>query len=65
MRKGCAAHWLDKKKKSTFFGGAAILAAGIAIVKIIGAIYKIPLAYLGGRGLRPFQQRLCPSTTCC
>ena len=31
------------EKKSTFFGGAAILAAGIAIVKLIGALYKIPL----------------------
>ena len=29
--------------KNTFFGGAAILTAGIAIVKIIGALYKIPL----------------------
>lgn len=28
---------------STFFGGAAILAAGIVIVKLIGALYKIPL----------------------
>ncbi len=31
------------RKKDTFFGGAAILAAGIIIVKIIGALYKIPL----------------------
>ena len=30
-------------KKNTFFGGAAILAAGIVVVKLIGAIYKIPL----------------------
>lgn len=29
--------------KNTFFGGAAILTVGIAIVKIIGALYKIPL----------------------
>ena len=33
----------NREKKSTFFGGAAILAAGIAIVKLIGALYKIPL----------------------
>ena len=33
----------NRKKKSTFFGGAAILAVGIAIVKLIGALYKIPL----------------------
>lgn len=31
------------EKKNTFFGGAAILAAGIVVVKLIGAIYKIPL----------------------
>lgn len=33
----------NREKKSTFFGGAAILAVGIAIVKLIGALYKIPL----------------------
>lgn len=33
----------NQEKKSTFFGGAAILAAGIVIVKLIGALYKIPL----------------------
>lgn len=31
------------QKKNTFFGSAAILAATTIIVKIIGAIYKIPL----------------------
>ncbi|MDE6107356.1 MAG: polysaccharide biosynthesis protein [Oscillospiraceae bacterium] len=30
-------------KKGTFFGGAAILAATTLIVKVIGAVYKIPL----------------------
>lgn len=30
-------------KKSTFFGGAAILAASVIAVKLIGALYKIPL----------------------
>lgn len=30
-------------KKSTFFGGAAILAVSSILVKVIGAIYKIPL----------------------
>ena len=30
-------------KKNSFFGGAAILTAGIIIVKLIGALYKIPL----------------------
>jgi len=36
------------EKKNTFFGGAAILAAGVVIVKIIGALYKIPLANILG-----------------
>lgn len=31
------------EKKSTFFGGAAILAASAILVKVIGAIYRIPL----------------------
>ena len=30
-------------KKNTFFGGAAILAASVVLVKVIGALYKIPL----------------------
>ena len=30
-------------KKNTFFGGAAILTVGVILVKLIGAIYKIPL----------------------
>ena len=30
-------------KKNSFFGGAGILTAGIIIVKLIGALYKIPL----------------------
>lgn len=33
----------NREKKSTFFGGAAVLAAGIVVVKLIGALYKIPL----------------------
>lgn len=32
-----------KQTKNTMFGGVAILAAGIAIVKVIGALFKIPL----------------------
>ena len=43
------------EKKSTFFGGAAILAAGIVIVKLIGAIFKIPLGnILGDEGFGHF-----------
>ena len=30
-------------KKNSFFGGAGILTAGIILVKLIGALYKIPL----------------------
>lgn len=33
----------ESQKRSTFFGGAAILAVGSIIVKLIGAVYKIPL----------------------
>lgn len=34
---------LSNSKKNTFFGGAAVLAVSSIIVKLIGAIYKIPL----------------------
>ena len=32
------------KKKQSFLQGAALLASAVVIVKIIGALYKIPLA---------------------
>jgi len=35
-------------KKQSFFGGAAVLAVGVVVVKLIGAIYKIPLSNLLG-----------------
>ena len=35
-------------KQNTFFGGAAILAAGILVVKLIGMFYKIPLVWIIG-----------------
>ena len=35
-------------KKQTFLGGAAVLALSTAIVKLIGACYKIPLGNLIG-----------------
>ena len=45
----------SKNKHNTFFGGAAILAAGIVIVKLIGALYKIPLGnILGEAGFSDF-----------
>lgn len=31
-------------KKNSFFGGAAILTASVIVVKLIGALYKVPLA---------------------
>ncbi len=34
---------MASEKKSTFFGGAAILMVGSILVKLIGAVYKIPL----------------------
>lgn len=48
---------MAEAKKQSFFGGAAILAAGIIIVKIIGALFKIPLAnVLGETGNGIFNQ---------
>lgn len=36
------------EKKQSFFGGAAVLAFGIVVVKIIGAVFKIPLRNILG-----------------
>ena len=36
------------QKQNTFFGGAAILAMGILVVKLIGMFYKIPLVNIIG-----------------
>jgi len=44
-----------KQKHNTMFGGVAVLAAGIAIVKLIGALFKIPLFnVLGESGATDF-----------
>ena len=44
-------------KKQTFLQGAAVLAAATAIVKIIGAIYSIPLAnIIGDEGFSYFNK---------
>lgn len=41
--------------KNTFFGGAAVLAVGIAIVKVLGAFFKIPVGnILGDEGFGHF-----------
>lgn len=46
---------MAESKKQSFFGGAAVLAAGIALVKIIGAIFAIPLFnILGDAGAADF-----------
>ncbi len=43
------------RKPNTFFGGAAILALGILIVKLIGMFYKIPLTnIIGEQGTADF-----------
>ena len=36
------------QKQNTFFGGAAVLAVGILVVKLIGMFYKIPLTNIIG-----------------
>ena len=44
-----------QKKQNTMFGGVAVLAVGIAIVKLIGALFKIPLFnVLGESGATDF-----------
>ncbi len=46
---------MANKKTNSFFGGAAILAVGIIVVKIISAIYKMPLVnILGSSGYADF-----------
>ena len=37
-----------KAKEQNYLHGAAILAAGVVIMKILGAIYKIPIGNLLG-----------------
>ena len=37
-----------RSKQNTFFGGAAILAIGIMVVKLIGMFYRIPLVEIVG-----------------
>ena len=64
--KGCAT-LLSSENKSTFFGGAAVLAYTYiySIVKLIGALYKIPLGnILGDEGFATSTMPMS-STTCC
>ena len=39
---------MSQAKNQNYLHGAAILAAGVVIMKILGAIYKIPLQNLLG-----------------
>ncbi len=39
---------MAEAKKQNFLHGAAILAAGVVVIKILGAIYKIPLRNIIG-----------------
>lgn len=44
-----------KQRNNTFFGGAAILAVGIVLVKVISMFYKLPLVnILGSSGYADF-----------
>ena len=50
---------ISGQKQNTFFGGAAILAVGILVVKLIGMFYKIPPGqYHWGAGEHRLYQRL-------
>ena len=44
----------NESDKKSFFGGAAILAVGIMLVKVISAVYKIPLVNILGDGYQDF-----------
>ena len=39
---------MSNPKKQSFLGGAAILASAVAIVKVLGAVYKIPFGNIVG-----------------
>ena len=46
----------DTKKQQNFLQGTALLAMATAIVKLIGALYKIPLnAIIGEQGFSYFR----------
>ena len=52
-------------KQNTFFGGAAILAVGILVVKLIGMFYKIPLNNIIGAQATPTSTTPTTSTPSC
>lgn len=55
---------MSKQEKKSFLGGAAVLAAAVAIVKIIGAVYKIPLGNIIGDEGKAISRSPTTSTTC-
>ena len=56
----------DAQKKQNFLHGTALLALATAIVKVIGALYKIPLnAIIGLRDHSATSIQPTTSTMCC
>ena len=46
---------MSNERKQSFIGGTVILAVAVAVVKVIGALYKIPLGnILGTEGMTHF-----------
>lgn len=48
-----------------FLGGAALLTAAVAVSKLLGALYKIPLGNLLGVGAWAAFRRPTTSMACC
>ena len=49
---------MQENSKQNYLHGAAIMAAGVVVTKILGAIYKIPLGnILGDEGYGYFSDR--------
>lgn len=59
-------HNPGKPKKQGFLQGAAILTLGTILVKLIGALYKIPMnRIIGTEGFGHFQWWPTASSVCC
>ena len=57
---------MAEQKKQSFLHGAALLAAATAIVKVIGAFYKIPLhAIIGTKGFAYLPPPTTSTPSCC
>ena len=55
----------ESPKKQNFLQGAALLAMATAIVKVIGALYKIPLKAIIGTRASATSIPPTPCTPCC